>query len=428
MTEDAARRLRKSDLTDDECVEALHAFEATKTPECPGGSKSAAARNLGLDRCTFKNRLARAYSRGLTAEKLPAVWPGMEVKTRSQTFDRDGQLTSQSFKMGKETGPEAVVPPDYLLERATLQTDGEGNLTQQWLKLRKDAGQIMTAIDAIRQVVGEIPIPARDIVYPEVTSDERLCNLHPLPDMHLGLFAWGRETKGPSWDLKTAIRKYRETMIRVMSRSPAAACGVILGGGDLLHADNSQNRTLKSGNILDVDTRYSKVLAQACELLVFQIELARAKYPKVLVRILPGNHDEHSAIAVTWFLHAWYREDERVEIDTDPSEFWFHRFGKVMLAANHGHNAKLSDLPKIMATRQSRMWGQSDFRYGHGFHIHHRTGHIFEDGGAICESHQSPSAADAYHASHGYVAGRTMCSITYDRDWGEIGRSTEALR
>ena len=113
-------------------------------------------------------------------------------------------------------------------------------------------------------------------------------------------------------------------------------------------------------------------------------DAALKRHERVTLRILPGNHDEHSAIAVTWFLHAWYREDERVEIDTDPSEFWFHRFGKVMLAANHGHNAKLSDLPKIMATRQSRMWGHSDFRYGHGFHIHHRTGHIFEDGGAIC--------------------------------------------
>jgi hypothetical protein len=86
-----------------------------------------------------------------------------------------------------------------------------------------------------------------------------------------------------------------------VDRSPSSGECVILGGGDLLHADNSQNQTAKSGNVLDVDGRYQKIVGVATQLMVRTINVALRRHLHVTVRVLPGNHDEHSAVAVAYF-------------------------------------------------------------------------------------------------------------------------------
>ena len=84
-------------------------------------------------------------------------------------------------------------------------------------------------------------------------------------------------------------------------------------------------------------------------------------------------------------------------------------------------------MPLIMANRVPEAWAASRHRYLHGFHIHHKTKHIFEGGGVIAETHQSPVAQDAYHYGRGYLSGRSMQSITYHREHGEVARSTVAM-
>ena len=61
-----------------------------------------------------------------------------------------------------------------------------------------------------------------------------------------------------------------------------------------------------------------------------------ALHKRVRVRILKGNHDEHAAVAVAYFLLGYYRNEPRVTVDVDPSLFWWHRFGRVLLGATHG--------------------------------------------------------------------------------------------
>lgn len=104
----------------------------------------------------------------------------------------------------------------------------------------------------------------------------------------------------------------------------------MLGGGDLLHADNSENRTARFGNALQVDGRRPKVLMAACKLMVRTVELCLACHRHVTLRILPGNHDENSAVSVAYFLAAWFRDEARVTVDLDPSLFWWFRWGRPM--------------------------------------------------------------------------------------------------
>ena len=265
-----------------------------------------------------------------------------------------------------------------------------------------------------------MPIPA-----PTVAAGD-LLTLLPLADWHIGAHAWGRET-GVDWDLKIAEEVIGRAVENVVERSPASGLGVVLGGGDLMHADNQDNRTARSGNQLDVDGRYPKVFDVASRLTVRTVDAMLRRHDRVLVRILKGNHDEHCAVAIAHFLYALYRNEPRVAVDLDPSLFWYARFGRVMLAATNGYETKLQDLPGVMAARRAEDWGLTRFRYAHGFHIHHKKLFGFEAGAVVAESHQAPVAQDAWHHGAGFLSGRSIQTITYHRAYGEVSRAREAI-
>ena len=193
-----------------------------------------------------------------------------------------------------------------------------------------------------------------------------------------------------------------------------------------MHSDNNRNETARSHNTLDVDGRYPKILQETCMLIVQTIDAALCRHEQVTVRILPGNHDEHSAVAIAYFLLAWYRNEPRATVDVDPGLFWWHRFGKVLLGATHGHTVKLQKFALMMPNIRAEDWGLSKFRFAHGFHIHHKTV-TKEDNGVICESHQAPIPPDSWHFSGTLISGRTIQSISYHKERGEAGRVIEPI-
>lgn len=302
--------------------------------------------------------------------------------------------------------------------------DSEGRLTQEWVKTREgtDARDVIEAIKAAFEGYQgrHEPIPA------PVAASADLLTLLPLADWHIGAHSWGRET-GTDWDLKIAEEVIGRAVENVIERSPASGLGVVLGGGDLIHADNQDNRTAKSGNQLDVDGRYDKVFEVAARMTVRTVDAMMSRHDRVLVRILKGNHDTHCATAIAHHLKAWYRNEPRVLVEIDPGLFWYWRHGKVMLAATHGHETKLQDLPGVMAARRAEDWGLTRHRYAHGFHIHHKRLLGFEAGAVVAESHQAPVAQDAWHHGAGFLSGRSLQTITYHRAYGEVSRAREAI-
>lgn len=157
------------------------------------------------------------------------------------------------------------------------------------------------------------------------------------------------------------------------------------------------------------------------------LSAALRRNARVIVRNLKGNHDEETAPAIAWFLRAWYRNEPRVEVDLDQSLFFYHQHGLVMLSATHGHEAKLKDMPGIMAHRRAEMWGATKFRYAHGFHVHHQSKMATEGNGVIMESHQAPIPQDSWHFGSGFLSGRSLQTVTYHRAVGEIGRVRVAM-
>jgi hypothetical protein len=123
-------------------------------------------------------------------------------------------------------------------------------------------------------------------------------------------------------------------------------------------------------------------------------------------------------------LSALYENEPRVEVVQCENPYPVIQHGKTMLAVHHGHKVKNEDLPGIFATMYAPMWGQTTRRYCHVGHRHHKEVQAKEFNGMIVEQHQTIAAKDAYAVRGGWLAQRSITSITYSDRYGEVGRST----
>lgn len=394
--------------------------EAVSLKEELGTTKAAA--KIGISENAFKNRLKRAAERGFAG--FSPVLPGFRVSRTSTTYGADGDVKSESIQQKPELGEEFAVPNGHVVKGVSALVDPDGRIVQQWIKTRTDEYAVDWA-ETFKAAFVDFDGRAKPIVAPKRYQDD-LANLIPCNDWHVNMLTWRNEV-GESWDLKIAERTIGNAIESAIMRSHRAGLAIVLGGGDLMHNDDNTNRTARGGNLLDADGRHQKGIEVAQRLKVRTIDLALKYNNRVVVRILKGNHDEQSSVAIAHFLAAWYRNEPRVTVDLDASLFWYYQFGRVMLAATHGHTVPLKDMPMIMAHRRAEMWGATKFRYAHGFHIHHKSKVATEGNGVICESHQAPIPQDGWHFGSGYLSGRSVKVITYHRAVGEFGEVREPI-
>jgi hypothetical protein len=350
------------------------------------GTVIAAARALGVDEAGFRRRLNSAgfdYSKKdidpAIADSMDAVGTGLVPRLAwAKTKSEDGTSYSVLLK------PQEL--PDDMLARI------------------RDAFVGMKAAKAVP---------------PPVYTESDLLTVYPIADAHVGMMAWGKET-GEAYDTNIAAERIKEWVGRCVASSPASETAVILDVGDLTHADDQTNQTPRSKHVLDVDTRHFRTLDVVIAALGQAVETALAKHQRVMVRILPGNHNPHSYLAVMFALAERYRNEARASVHKDPSEFFVMEWGKVMLCAHHGDKAKAQRMVLAMADEHPEIWGRTRHRFLFTGHLHH---HKSEDiGGVQWEQLRALTARDAYAVSHAYAARAQLQGITYHRERGEIQR------
>ncbi len=399
-------------LTDDELKAVVDAYELH-------GSYAGAARALNMLPNTFRGRYEQAVRRGLVG--FDPVMAGFEV-SRASTNTKTGESWVRQVQA---PGPELELPPGHVVKGVSALVDQDGRVRQKWVKTREGDMDPLQVAEWLKSAFDGYATSHEPTVAPEPLQSD-LLNLYPCNDWHINMMAWERES-GSNWDLKLAEQRIGSAEREAIDRSPIGELGIVLGGGDLLHADNKEARTAASGHTLDVDSRYQKGVEVVTRMMVTVVERALTRNRRVLVRILPGNHDEHTSVAITYFLAAWFRNDPRVEVDTDPSLFFWHRFGKVLIGSTHGHTVRVQDMAQVMAHRRAEDWGKTRFRYVHGFHLHHSAKYQTEGGGVVSEVHQAPIPQDAWHYGSGFLSGRSVQAITYHAEHGEIGRARVAV-
>lgn len=315
-------------------------------------------------------------------------------------------------KRGFDSAIVMPAPDGHHIRGVSTNYTADGEIISQWVKTTRDQVPIEEIIERLSGAFADIQTRAPAIARPKRT-DADLLAVYPLIDWHIGLRAWALET-GENYDLKIAREAIMGAQRTCIEATPPAGTAVILGIGDILHFDGYEPVTPRSRHQLDTDGRFPLVLDTAANMVEETIELALARHGKVHVRILPGNHDPVSSVALALMLKRVFRGNRRVTIDDDYAYHWWFRFGKVFLGGSHGDKTKMKDLPLLMAHDRPDDWAASTYRRIYTGHIHHET--RIEDGGVVVTSMRSPVARDAYHSFAKYRAGRSVYSETFDAD------------
>ncbi len=376
------------------------------------GSKRGAARVLGIPESTLRNAMKRLHKE----KNVTIPSQGMVVKKHSVTFDEDGGIKVQTIGTVAAPGDVWEIPTGYIIKGESVLLDPEGKLLTRWVKTREgEAGQLQDALlAAFAGWEGKASlVPAPEFINAEILT------VYPLPDLHFGMFSWGKET-GQDYDIKIAREIALASVAALVSQSRPSKRAVLLGVGDYFHQNDQKNVTPRSGHRLDVDGRWSKVYQAGAELLLEMVNLLLEKHDIVEVVMLPGNHDEDAATTLRVALSLFYRSNPRIEVYSEPGLAWYSRFGQTLLGAHHGHTMKPVQMAMMLATDRAVDWGQTLFRHFFFGHIHHETAN--EIGPVRVESFQTPASRDANAHQSGYRSGRSLSAITFHADHGEIGR------
>lgn len=351
------------------------------------------------------NRTKAASALGMSERNVYKVLSRIKEYAARQGYSPDHGLTHEAA-------------PGFFVKGVSTLYDADGEQRAQWVKTTAQAQREEVLREAILDAFtdwkgkGRIPAGPR-----QAETDTMTC--YPMGDPHIGLYAWGEQT-GDDFDLNIAESNLCEAVNRLVSCSPKSEVGLIINLGDFFHADTSENKTLRSGHSLDVDTRWEKVLRVGVRSMMQCIESACRKHQKVIVKNLIGNHDDHTSQMLSIALGLFYESNERVIIDQSPEKFWFYRFHNVLIGATHGDTCKPQALPGIMAHDRAEDWGNTRHRYWYTGHIHNQN--VMEFPGVIWESFRTLAAKDHWTASKGYRSNRDMYSIIHSKDFGEVER------
>lgn len=313
---------------------------------------------------------------------------------------------------------EGGVAPGYKLKGTSTLYDADGNQKIQWVKtneiMETMEEKVKSMMDCLRDQV-----PVRDYAIKQPTENsEELMSVYPLGDPHLGMYAW-KEESGEDFDCDICEQQIVQAIDYLVDSQPPSAIGRIENLGDFFHSDTEDAVTRRSGNHLDVDGRWGRVMRIGVRLMTHCIDRCLEKHERVEVVNVCGNHDDQTSYCLSICLAEHYRNEPRVFVDTTYSKFHYKEWGRVLIGCNHGM-IKPQALLEVMVSDMAEAWGRTKFRYWHVGHIHHHKS--IEVGGVIVESFRSLKAKDAHEAERGYRAGRDMQAILFHKDHGLVSR------
>ena len=370
-------------LTDADCQEAYDAWVAH------GRNVTRAASALGMSNGKLAHRV-RVY------EKRQGIDPAV----------RNAQVAAGT---------------DMVPKLAWVKTKSEDGASYSVMLKPEEPGPVDYAEDLRAALEGLTTAPA---INPPSSVMSELCTVYPAMDMHLGMQAWGRETGSADYNLDLAAQDVEHAFAKVMAYTPPSDTAVFLLPGDTFHADDNRAETPQSKHKLDVDTRHWKVLDSGIQIVDAAIQRLLGKHHNVIVRVMRGNHDEHSHLVLSFALSERFRDHERVTIEKTPRDLFMMQWGKAAIFAHHGDKAKPQQLALYLSD-VCPFWSETRHRYALTGHVHHDQA---KDVGPLrWESLRAFCPPDAYAASMGYGARRALQSLTFDKTDGLVLRAIDPI-
>lgn len=384
------------------------------------------ARAAGIDRNSVRRRLQRLHLTACQAPEGGGPAPkGFHII--QVTTDGDGVAKSVQCKPDVEdpvTAPSLPTVLDGHEIKGLSSYVKNGLVTGQWVKTRQSPFSSKELVEAIDRHMGEYTgWGAHGLPYPPV-SDVAECdrlNHFVWGDPHIGLLAHARET-GRNFDLKIATSDLKRSVQFLCAKAPAADTAVLCEVGDLWHAQDDRQVTPRGGNKLDVDGRKTKIMEEGLACLRFMVDELLMRHNRVIIVIVPGNHDPDLALITRIWLAAIYEGSDRVEVMDNTNPYMYHSWGDNFFMYTHGdkRSAKPRDLGDIMLADRPLQVGAAKHRRAFTGHIHHKQVEEFRT--FRWESFNSLCAPDFWHHSEGYRSERLVECITFHRRFGEERR------
>ena len=221
----------------------------------------------------------------------------------------------------------------------------------------------------------------------------------PIVDLHIAKLAWAPET-GHNYDTKIAKKRFMSVIDDVVERSAGMDFEQVIFpvGNDFFNYDDIAGSTT-AGTRQDNDSRWQRMFTDGCELLIAAIDIL-SKIAPIKVFQIPGNHDTMTSFYAIALLHAWFRNNDNVEVDINPSTRKYVEFGKNLIGFTHG-DKEGRRLFGNMQVEAAEAWGRTLYREWHTGHLH--SEHVKEEHGVKVRRLSSVVSPDAWHAQMGYV-------------------------
>ncbi len=391
-----------------------------------------AARELGASPNSVSNWF---WSRDLKASDyllrppLPTDEPlgrlGQRLKGVSSKRGPRGEIIEEWTKTERLTSEEgeqkAEVPPNFVLKKVSVGSDGQGQTRMVWRQFSQErAHESELFWQACREHAAEYAGIVKPTKAPNLQKcRDRLFDVYPIGDLHVGMYAWAEETD-QNFDLRIVGEDLMTCMVNLAERSPPSRRAMVVNVGDWYHAQDRKRETPTAGHRLDVDGRHGKVLRAGLDIRRRSIELLLERHDEVVCVDLQGNHDPDLALAVPIVLEEMFRNEPRVKILQNVNPYVYERFGTNLIGMCHGDGPKLAELPMVMAHDRRQDWGETQH---HQWICGHRHKDAEEDyPSCLVTTVRTTSANDAWAHWKGYRSSRGMTCFVFDREGGEVDR------
>lgn len=340
------------------------------------------------------------------------------------------QVVTRSIKAAKKKAALAGFSPDHGMTHAapdgfgvkgvsTLYRD-TGEIAAQWVKTDRDEQRQQEIMDTVVASMSET-IKREKPVKPPKSVIEDLLNLYVITDYHYGALSWAEET-GEDWDLDIAEDLIVKWFAHAIKVAPDSKVGLFADIGDAMHYDGLEALTPTSGNVLDADSRFQRVVRVVIRATRRIISLLLQKHEQVHVIQAEGNHNIASSVWMREFLANLYADEPRVTVDRTVDPYYHYEHGDTLLLFHHGHLRKMANVCEAFVGKYREAFGRTKFTYAHMGHFH--SDKVIENNLMRIEQHRTLAAADAYSTRLGYSSGRDAKAITYSKQFGEVARLT----
>lgn len=236
----------------------------------------------------------------------------------------------------------------------------------------------------------------------------------PISDLHFALRSSVLET-GEEYNCDIAENLFFDVITDIVNRTSQYKFEKIVFtiGGDQANSDNITQTTTK-GTQQDSSTGYFDMMEKLYGMTIIAIDIL-AEIAPVDVILINGNHDKTVGISLANYCAAWFRNDNRVTVDTSPLPRKYITYGNTLFC--FAHDGDVKKLPQLIADEARKYWSNVTMTEVLLQHLHHEI-EVKEEYNMRVQRLPTISAKSAWIVGKGYSARRQCKSFIFDRDCG----------